>query len=141
VAARKPAPKPAASRRRSSGGTAKRTPKRAPKRAAAARAETEPAARVVKYRGLDLSVPPASEWGSEMYYLVLEWQAGDQSDKLALDILVEMVGQDQLALIRQKQREDGVKFVEMQSATLEVFNAIFGEFGTSVGESEASPAS
>lgn len=138
--ARKPAPKPAA-RRRPSGGTPKRTPKRAPKRAAAAREEKTPTARVVEYRGIDITVPPASQWGSEMYYLVLDWQDGDQSDKLAHDILIEMIGAEQFALVRQKHREDGVKFVDMQKATLELFNTIFGEFGTSVGESEASPVS
>lgn len=118
-----------------------RARKATPKRVASAVAENTPAPRIVKYRGLEISVPPSSEWGSEMYYLVGEWQDGDQSPRLTTRMLSEMIGDEQLALVRRKHAEDGVKFVEMELATVELFNAIFAEFGTSTGESEASPVS
>lgn len=120
---------------------AKSRAKAAPKRVAAARAEKTPEPRIVEYRGLKLAVPPSSEWGSELYYLTVDMQADGATDMLAIQIVKELIGDDQFALVREKQREAGLKFVDMQNATIELFNTIFGEFGTSVGESEASAAS
>jgi hypothetical protein len=124
--------------------TPKRKPaarKAAPKRVAAARAEKTPEPVIVEYRGLNLAVPPSSEWGSELYYLTVDMQTDGATDELAIRIVKELIGREQFALVREKQREDGLKFVDMQNATIELFNTIFGEFGTSVGESEASAAS
>lgn len=120
---------------------AKSRAKAAPKRVAAARAEKTPEPVIVEYRGLKLAVPPSSEWGSELYYLTVDMQTDGATDELAIRIVKELIGSEQFALVREKQREDGLKFVDMQNATIELFNTIFGEFGTSVGESEASAAS
>lgn len=124
-----------------------RARKAAPKRAAAARRETKPTSRTVEYRGLKLEVPAASEWSSEIYFLLGDLNEADEqgggfsSLSIANKIVVELIGAEQFAMVRVKLREDKVKLADTEKELVSLFNAVFSEYGTSVGESNASPDS
>jgi hypothetical protein len=105
-------------------------------RAAAARAEKKPAAQTVDFRGLTLTVPPSSEWGSELYFIM-----GDDEDSgiaQTVKILHELIGADQLTQVREKLRQDRVPFGDVEQVLSGLFEQIFETFGTSTGESLAS---
>jgi hypothetical protein len=115
-----------------------------PKRVAAARAEVAaPQDRTVEYRGLTITVPPSTEWGSEIYFLLADGKnaVGFEQVLLAGEVLKEIIGEDQYAMVRAKLREDKVKMHQVEAETVGLFNQIFGEFGTDLGEYNASPAS
>ena len=113
----------------------------AARKAAAARAEKKPAPRTVDFRGLPLTVPPPSEWSSELYFLIGDLEETQFAVSAANSVIRELIGADQFGLVRVKLRDDKVPFGDVETVLLELFDTLMESYGTTSGESEASPDS
>lgn len=110
----------------------------ASKKAAAARAETNGKPPTVSYRGLELVLPP--QLSSEVAYAYAELE-GRRGIKPIVDFVASLIGAEQMALVREKQAADGVRFDEVPGELDDLVGSVFEAYGTTAGESSASPKS
>lgn len=105
-------------------------------RAATAKPTQQPTS--VEFRGVNLQLP--KELPGEFYFAFADLEedsgAGNQ-----VRMLRALLGDEQLAKVRAKVREDGVPFSEMDTVIMGLFDSALAAYGVTTGESVASSES
>lgn len=100
-------------------------------------AELNDKPRSAEFRGLKLTLP--AQMPATFVFDIAEMQAGDGTDFGVMHrLMVGFLGAEQWRQVRDKIGEDKVGFDQLLDVTEELFEAITGAYGASLGESSAS---
>ena len=113
----------------------------ASRKGAAASAEKSDEPRTIDFRGLTLTVPKPADWSAELYFAMGDLESGKTKIAGANGVLAAMLGQDQFDQVRDRLIEQQVKFTDVEEILGELFMAAMEAYGTTSGESSASPES
>lgn len=109
-------------------------------RGAAARSEKgQDGPKRIDWRGLELELPEVLP--GTLYFDFADLSENEDDPGAQLRLLKSMVGDDQVRQVRQKIADDGVTFDEIGDVLGDLFESVFAAYGSTVGESEASPTS
>jgi hypothetical protein len=111
----------------------------APSKGAAARAEKTGAPKTIDFRGLELALPDVLP--GTVYFDLAALEENEGSAVAQVRLLRSLIGGDQLAAVRDKIGEDQVPLDKVDEVVIGLFNDIVGAYGSTEGESAASPAS
>lgn len=118
---------------------AKRTPAAAQKAAAARGEKKQAGPKRLEWRGLTLDLP--DKLGGELYFDLAALERDQASPAAQVALLASLIGDEQVYAVRAKIVEDQVSFEDIEEVLIELFSAIIEAYGTTAGESTASPDS
>ena len=99
----------------------------------AARGEKKKTDRTVKFRGLDLSLPPAL--GSEVAFDYVELIEGEVAILPgSIRIVRSILGEEQWRSIRAKLASDGVEMEQLNEVLTELIKLVFGKYDLTAGK-------
>jgi hypothetical protein len=109
------------------------------KQSKAARTEQSDKPQLVKFRDLELTLPPTVS--ATVAFDLAELEGGNTSAFALIRLLSSLLGKEQFAQIRQKLAQDGDTTEDLEEILTELAGEVFGAYGMTVGESQASAES
>lgn len=123
--------------------TAKRKPaakRKPPARKRAAAAVNDTASKTIEFHGIEITVPPTTEWDGDVLFVVADLEQSETPGRM-IGVLRMIIGDDQVAQVRARLADEKLNVGQTFDALNELFNLLFQEAGTTAGESPASPSS
>lgn len=105
---------------------------------AAARADKDGPKRI-DFRGVELELPDVLP--GTLYFDFADLSDNEDDPGAQMRLLKSLIGDEQVATVRQKVADDGVSFDEIPTVIIGLFESALAAYGSTVPESSASPSS
>lgn len=113
--------------------------KATPSKGVAARREKKAGRPTLEFRGITLELPETLPGSLYFDFADLADSGGDPAAELRC--LRSLIGEEQVRRVREKIEQDGVTFDDLGPMMAKLFEDAFAAYGSTVGESAASPTS